>query len=236
MRDPDRIVREAETTLRRVSDESRARAHRVRLRRNQRAIRIAQRLALAFVGVVVVASLVGFRFPIGPQGFGLALFMLMLLWGAILWFSTPPEATREALVTTDLAALPAQTEAWLAQQRPALPAPAVRLVDAIGIRLDALGPQLDTLDPREPAAAELRKLMAEELPELVAGYRRVPESLRSAIGAGGVTPDRQLADGLAVVESELARMTAQLASGDLHQLATQGRYLELKYRGDDAER
>ena len=53
-------------------------------------------------------------------------------------------------------------------------------------------------------------------------------------GRDGPSPDRQLIDGLAVVDGELARMTAQLASGDLHKLATQGRYLELKYKGDGA--
>jgi hypothetical protein len=35
------------------------------------------------------------------------------------------------------------------------------------------------------------------------------------------------------VESELSRMTEQLASGDLDKLATQGRYLELKYKGGE---
>jgi hypothetical protein len=36
--------------------------------------------------------------------------------------------------------LPAQTERWLEAQRPALPAPAVRLVDSIGQRLEQLSP------------------------------------------------------------------------------------------------
>jgi hypothetical protein len=34
-----------------------------------------------------------------------------------------------------------------------------------------------------------------------------------------------------VVDSELERMSTQLAAGDLKALATQGRYLELKYLG-----
>jgi hypothetical protein len=59
----------------------------------------------------------------------------------------------------------------------------------------------------------------------------VPEALRRT-GRDGPSPDRQLVDGLSVVDGEIARMTAQLASGDLHKLATQGRYLELKYRGE----
>jgi hypothetical protein len=41
-----------------------------------------------------------------------------------------------------------------------------------------------------------------------------------------------LIEGLNVVDAELQRMSEQLASGDLYKLATQGRYLELKYQGD----
>src|SRR3546814_733459 len=133
---------------------------------------------------------------------------------------------------TDLAELPLRIEEWLERQRAALPAPAARLVDGIALKLEALTPQLQTLEPREPAAAEIRKLIGEELPELVNGYRRVPQSLRRD-GRNGMTPDNQLIDGLHVVDAELARMTDQLASGELHKLATQGRYLELKYKGGE---
>jgi len=35
------------------------------------------------------------------------------------------------------------------------------------------------------------------------------------------------------VDSELARIIADPASGDLHKLATQGRYLQLKYKDED---
>jgi hypothetical protein len=40
-------------------------------------------------------------------------------------------------------------------------------------------------------------------------------------------------EGLNVVESELQRMSEQIASGDLQRIATQSRYLELKYQGLD---
>ena len=99
------------------------------------------------------------------------------------------------------------------------------------MRLETLAPQLQGLNDKEPAALEIRRLIADELPELVNGYARVPLHLRAA-QTNGLTPDRQLVEGLGVVESELARMSNQLASGDLNRLATQGRYLELKYQGD----
>ena len=73
----------------------------------------------------------------------------------------------------------------------------------------------------------VRRLVGEELPELIRGYQRVPQQLRRQ------GPDAQLVEGLRVVEGEIARMTEQLASGDLDKLATQGKYLELKYRGVD---
>ena len=48
-----------------------------------------------------------------------------------------------------------------------------------------------------------------------------------------MSPDKQLVDGLTVVDSELTRISEQLATGDLNKLATQGRYLELKYQGEN---
>ena len=78
----------------------------------------------------------------------------------------------------------------------------------------------------------LRKILSEHLPELVNGYRRVPESLRREMQNGGMTPDQQLAQGLQVIDDEIAEMSAQLAQGDLDLLATRGRYLQIKYQGE----
>ncbi|HEY0269622.1 MAG TPA: hypothetical protein VGC10_01365, partial [Sphingomonas sp.] len=92
--------------------------------------------------------------------------------------------------------------------------------------------QLATLDPKMPEALEARRLIADELPELIRGYRKVPQSLRRQPMDGGLSPDRQLADGLRTIDEEIARMNARLASADLKALATQNRYLEIKYKGD----
>jgi hypothetical protein len=170
--------------------------------------------------------------PIGIWGFFLMLVaMAMVFFGVMFGWPTAPEPTPAQMAKSDLPLLPGQTERWLEGQRPALPAPAQRLADEIGIKLEALAPRVAELDPREPAAYELRKLMSEELPELVEGYRKVPEALRRET-RNGSSPDRQLLDGLKVVDEELGRMTETLANGDLNKLATQGRYLELKYRGE----
>lgn len=176
----------------------------------------------AFSLFVTPIGLIGFFLSI-PLFLGLALAALLLPAGVY----TPPEQ----LPNAPLKALPLSTEAWLSSQRRALPPPAQRLSDGIGLKLEHLTPQLQTLDERDPAALEIRRLIADELPELVNGYLRVPKHLRRE-GLNGMSPDKQLVEGLNVVDAELQRMSEQLASGDLHKLATQGRYLELKYQGD----
>jgi hypothetical protein len=232
MSDSDRALENASAVLRRVSEGHRARQTRRRARRRRRLAVASQRLglltAIAILGLIVLNAFV----PIGATGLLLFALATLILWGVVFAASAEPEARTEELAQVDLARLPQRTESWLDQQRAALPAPAMPLVDGIGLKLDMLAPQLATLDPGDPAAFELRKLIGRELPELIDGYRRVPAALRGGETRLGLHPDKQLLDGLAVVDQELGRMAEQLAAGDLHKLATQGRYLELKYRGD----
>ena len=234
MANSDRVIADAEALLQRVSPEGRRLAQRARQRRYQAGKRTAKRLLLATLALFAAIFAWGIAIgPIGMMGFLAAMVALAIAWAVILFAGHTPDETPERLVQSDLPQLPARTEAWLQTQRPALPAPAARLVDGIGLRLEALAPQLAGLDPREPAAREVRKLIAEELPELIQGYARVPQGLRK-VERDGPSPDRQLVEGLGVVESELARMSADLASGDLNKFATQQRYLELKYKDDGA--
>ena len=189
---------------------------------------------VAWFGAALAAGMIVWS-QLGPVGFGGAMLaMLGFIAGSVFLLNYPRTqiSDQAPLPTTELALLPLKTEEWLSTQRLALPAPAISLVDGIGLKLEQLAPQLQMLDEREPAAAEVRRLIAEELPELVKGYNRVPAALRRE-GVNGMSPDRQLVDGLAVVDSELKRMSEQLAAGDLNKLATQGRYLELKYQGDN---
>jgi hypothetical protein len=219
---------------------------RVRARTSPRQIRAHRRRVVGFfrrlkyaffavLGVALAGGLIGsFITPLGIWGFFLMMIAMAIVFFGIMGWPQPAEPTPEQIARSDLPLLPSQTERWLEAQRPALPAPAQRLADEIGIKLEAIAPQFAQLDPREPAAFEFRKLMAEELPELVEGYKRVPEALRRE-DRNGSSPDKTLVEGLRVVDEELVRMSEQLASGDLNKLATQGRYLELKYRGEDGE-
>ncbi len=184
------------------------------------------------VGAVLVGAVLFGAF-VTPLGFFGSLLTMMLMFAALYIFAVFPrfpEQRAEELPRVDLKQLAGRTEIWLEAQRPALPAPAKTLVDGIGVQLDLLAPQLQALDPATPAAANIRKLVGEDLPELVGGYRRIPEPLRREAHAGR-TPDDQLVEGLKLIEREIGSAARTLAAGKLDELATRGRYLELKYQG-----
>jgi hypothetical protein len=141
-----------------------------------------------------------------------------------------PMPTMETLRQTDLGTLAGKTEIWLEAQRPMLPAPAMPIVQNIGLRLDALAPQLQTLGENDPASREVRKLVGEHLPELINGYKKIPEPLRRQDN-GGKTPEQQLVDGLTRIDREIETMTGQIARGELDKLATRERFLEIRYDG-----
>lgn len=135
---------------------------------------------------------------------------------------------RADLNTGDVRQMVARTELWLESQRPALPPPAVTLVDKIGTQLDALGLQLETIDPGHPAAQETRKLVGETLPGMVEAYRRIPAQLRREKRAGS-SPDEQIVESLGKISGEIDQVTRQLATGALDDLAIRTRYLDYKY-------
>ena len=227
----DDILARAEEALRRHGGVSRHN-QRARHRTLRSAKGRAKRVFWFLLGLAVAVPLWGLI--IGPLGIsGIVLAGIVALAGSILLLGFPRgiKGLSSDLPQTELAMLPLRTEEWLVDQRKMLPPPAQRLADGIGVKLEILSDQLRSLDDKEPAAIEIRRLVAHELPELVNGYGRVPAHLRKT-GLNGVNPDKQLIDGLNVVDSELQRMSEQLASGDLTKLATQGRYLELKYQGD----
>ncbi len=231
--DVDRLLARGEELIER----SRARtegalATRTRKRREAEILARLGRIAAADAVILIAAIVIGMFVPLGMFG---ALAVMALLILATLVFASLPVTSAprvEQLVQVPLKALPATTERWLETQRLALPAPARTLVDSIGVKLETLAPQLARLDEASPAANEVRKLIGEQLPELVKGYGLVPEPLRT-VPRNGMTPDQQLAQGLQVIDEEIAEMTAQLAQGDLDALATRGNFLQIKYKDDE---
>ena len=127
----------------------------------------------------------------------------------------------------------ARTELWLEAQRPALPPPAVAIVDRLGMQLDALGVQLQGLDGAHPAMAEVRELVGEYIPETIDNYRKIPAHLRSEQHAGK-TADQRLTESLTKLSGEVDRVTRRLAEGALDDLAIKSRYLEYRYGGAEA--
>ena len=231
MTDVDRQIARSSEYLDRTRERSASLNARRRKRQGTEIMTRVGRIAAADIAIIIAAIVVGWFVPLGIGGAMLVMGALIAATLLLAIFPLTPDVKPEALAQTPLKQLPLKTEQWLETQRPALPAPAQTLVDGIGVRLEGLAPQLQTLDEQEPAAAEVRKLVGEQLPELLKGYARVPTALRG-VERNGKTPDQQLANGLKVIDEQIAGMSAQLAEGDLNLLATRGRFLEIKYRED----
>lgn len=193
--------------------------------------------AAVAVGVVLIgAGIVGTII----DGIGFSGVMITALAGAaaayaLLRYPNMPMPTTETLRQTDLGTLAGKAEIWLESQRGTLPQLALPHIQNIGMRLDELAPQLQSLGDNDPAAIEVRKLVGEHLPELINGYKRIPDTLKHKDHAGK-TPEQQLVDGLKLIDREIETMTGQISRGELDKLATQSRYLELKYdhAGDES--
>jgi len=204
---------------------------RARVRNTQAIGKRLTRIVVADAVILIAAMVIGWVVPLGIGG---AMLVMALLVAATLLFAMWPAErapTPERLASVDIKALPRQTERWLEAQRPALPAPAVTLVDRIGVRLETLAPQLARFADDAPEAIEVRKLVGEQLPAFVKDYERVPQALRTT-PRNGRTPDAELVAGLSLIEQEIGEMTQRLAQDDLDTLATRGRFLEMKYRDE----
>lgn len=182
------------------------------------------------VGVILLAAFVA---GIVINGIGITGILLtgLAIFAAIALFSQFPRLKTPDLSKLnrgDVRAMVGNTELWLENQRRALPAPAVQVVDHIGLQLDTLGRQLEGLDPALPAVGEVRKLVGEHLPELVNAYTSIPPHLRTE-ARGGATPDAQIADSLGKISAEIDSVSRQLAEGQIDNLAIRTRYLDYRY-------
>ena len=234
MSEVDDAIASARASWSRISDDRGAvgaarMPTRARARNTQAIGKRLTRIAVADVAILIAAMVIGWIVPLGIGG---AMLVMALLVAATVLFAVWPAErapTPERLAAVDIRALPAQTERWLEAQRPALPAPAMTLVDRIGLRLETLTPQLATLDANTQEAVDVRKLIGEQLPAFVKDYEKVPASLRTT-PRNGRSPDAELVDGLKLIEQEIGEMTARLAQSDLDNLSTRGRFLEMKYK------
>lgn len=190
-------------------------------------------VALAAVGIWLGLTIVGTI--LGGIGFtGLVLGAAATVLAVYLFGKYPkmqlPTIADLNPAQSDVRTMVGRTELWLESQRRALPPPAVKLVDTIGLQLDVLGEQLAHVDQNHPKAQEVRKLVGEHLPGLVDGYQKIPEHLRYEEAAGG-SPNKRFMDGLSTISGEIDSLTRQLAAGAIDNLSISTRYLDYKYGG-----
>lgn len=188
---------------------------------------------LAVLAIITAASIIGVI--LDGIGFVGVMAAAMAIMCAAVFFSQFPKVKvpkRAELTKGDPKQMVARTELWLEAQRPALPPPAAKIVEDLGVQLDALGLQLETVDANHPASREVRELVGEYIPETIENYRKVPEHMRGEAHAGK-TADQRLTDSLTKISGEVDRVTRRLAEGALDDLAIKDRYLEYRYGGDE---
>jgi hypothetical protein len=194
----------------------------------------AKYLAGAVVTILVSASVAGLILDgIGFTGVMAVAFAVM---ASVWFFSNYPKVKvpkRAELKKGDAKQMVARTELWLESQRPALPPPAVQIVDQLGVQLDALGLQLQTIDQNDPAMNEVRELVGEYIPETIDNYQKIPAHLRGEKHAGK-TADERLTESLGKISGEVDRVTRRLAEGALDDLAIKSRYLDYRFGGPEA--
>ena len=230
--DSDRILREAGTALtrqraggRRLQPIGRRSAERRKLHLLRKAVRVA--IAIAAIAVVTI----GAGLILNGIGFTGLFFAVLAAVAAVVVFSLWPQLEVPDLGKLnrgDVKTLVGNTELWLERQRPALPAPAVQVVERIGAQLDVLGVQLQGLEETRPEAVEIRKLIGEQLPGIVSSYTSIPPHLRTEERAGR-SPDQQITESLGKISAEIEQITRDLASGAIDNLAVRTRYLDYKY-------
>ncbi|MBA4765254.1 hypothetical protein [Qipengyuania huizhouensis] len=233
-RDSERIIQDART----VRDDNRSGGrHRrapsigagsAKIKRDLWTRRI-RNVLIALFGIWVAAGVAGM--VIDGIGFAGVMAVLVASVIAIAVLGNYPKLRtpkRESLNKGNVKDMVARTELWLENQRPALPAPAAKIVSDMGVQLDALGLQLQGVDQNHPKAREVRSLIGEQLPEMIDSYRKIPAHLRSEKRAG-TTPDQQLTDSLGKISGEIDSITRQLAEGSLDDLAIKHRYLDYKF-------
>ncbi|MEO9462423.1 MAG: hypothetical protein ABJ242_06770 [Marinomonas sp.] len=191
---------------------------------------VALGVGAVWLGASIIGVVIGGLGFTGIMAAGVATLAALYVFGKYPKMKVPQRAD---LTKGDTKQLVGRTELWLEAQRPALPAPAVTLVDQLGVQLDALGVQLETVDQAHPSAAEVRELVGEYIPETIDNYRKIPEHLRGEKHVGK-SADERLTDSLGKISEEMDRVTRRLAEGALDDLAIKDRYLEYRYGGDEA--
>jgi len=206
------------------------------VRRGARAIgRRAANIGMAIAALVVAT--IAFGLFVGPIGIN-GLFLVSLATLAILMlFSVWPAEPKRVAYSDQLPTrtVVRQLDGLLVRERTALPAPAVRRLDAISGQLPLLESRLGEVDPLDPLAQDARRLMGKHLPDLIDRYERVPAAYRQERDGDGLTVDERLVKSLDAAHEALGEIGAKLAQGDRDAFETQGRFIESRYKDPDSQ-
>jgi hypothetical protein len=199
---------------------------------------IGKRLAtIAIALTVLILGTFAFGLLIAPIGWtGLFALMLASLLVVGLFSVWPTRAVKRPEYSDELPtrAVVQQLDTYLVRRRPALPAPAASKLDAISAQLPLLESRLGQVDLLDPLAQDARRLMGKHLPELIDRYERIPEAYRKERDGEGLTVDERLAAGLDAANEALSDIGAKLAKEDLTAFETHGRFIESRYKDDEA--
>ncbi len=183
------------------------------------------------LGALIVAT-VAFGLFVAPIGWsGLFILSIVMLF-VLIFFSVWPAEPKRVQYSDELPTkhLVRQLDGMLVAQRTALPPPAARRLDAISGQLPLLESRLAEVDALDPLAQDARRLMGKHLPELIERYQRVPAAYRHERDGDGLTVDERLVAGLDAARHALDQIGAKLAREDLDAFATQGRFIESRYK------
>jgi len=197
--------------------------------RNRHRLKKLRNIVIAAAAILALATIAGIVIDgIGFVGIVLTFFALLAAAGIFSVFPRISIPQAGDLNKGTPRQMVARTELWLEAQRPALPAPAVTLVDDLGVKLDLLGQQLETAPAGHDSIRDIRELVGETLPEMVQSYTRVPAAMRHETHAGA-TADERLVEGLSRISGEIDSINRKIADGALDDLAVQHRYLGYRY-------
>jgi hypothetical protein len=188
------------------------------------------------IGALIIAT-IAFGFFVGPIGIN-GLFLVSLATLAILMlFSVWPAEPKRVAYSEQMPTrtVVRQLDSLLVRERTALPAPAVRRLDAISGQLPLLENRLAEVDPLDPLAQDARRLMGKHLPDLIDRYERVPAAYRQERDGEGLTVDERLVKSLDAAREALGEIGSKLAQGDRDAFETQGRFIESRYKDPGTE-
>jgi hypothetical protein len=199
--------------------------------------RKAANIGIAIMALVVAT--IGFGLLVGPIGLtGLFLVAVALIF-ILVFFSVFPSQREPKRVEYSeqlpTRAVVQQLGSLLNYRKTALPAPAVRRVDAIAQQLPLLESRLAEVDALDPLAQDARRLMGKHLPDLIDRYEKVPAAYRGQRDGEGLTVDERLVASLDAARTALDELGAKLHKQDIDAFETQGRFIESRYKDGGVE-